>query len=211
LLYEVAIWNEGTIDATGVTFSDTPDPNTALVVGSVTTTKGNVITGNTPGDSSVEVDVGTLQAGGPVTETVTISFNVTINDPLPAGVTHVYNQGLLYSNEVAPEPTDDPGTPQDNDPTDTLIQGAEVPPPPPPPQAGGRDLDKFIEYVVGLIGAILSAVGSAIGATAADAGSMFDLTVGIFGENGGLIYWLNEKMLWMLEQVLDGLGFTSPL
>jgi hypothetical protein len=80
-------------------------------------------------------------------------------------------------------------------------------------QAGSDlgDLEKFVQYVVGLIGAIVSAIGSAIGATAADAGAMNNLSLGIFGENGGLIYWLNEKILWMLEQVLAGLGFTSPL
>jgi hypothetical protein len=40
---------------------------------------------------------------------------------------------------------------------------------------------------------------------------MSDLTVGIFGENGGLIYWLNEKLLWLMEQILAGLSFTNPL
>jgi hypothetical protein len=40
---------------------------------------------------------------------------------------------------------------------------------------------------------------------------MNDLTIGIFGEQGGLIYWCNEKLLWLLEQILAGLTFTSPL
>jgi uncharacterized repeat protein (TIGR01451 family) len=128
LLYQVIIWNEGTIDATGVTFSDTLDPNTTLVVGSVTTTKGIVTVGNSTGDASVEVDVGTLLAGGQATETVTITFQVTVNDPLPAGVTHVYNQGLFLSNEAPPEPTDDPDTPLiEDDPTGTPIEGPGPP------------------------------------------------------------------------------------
>jgi len=33
-------------------------------------------------------------------------------------------------------------------------------------------------------------------------------TVGVFGENGGLIYWLNEKLLWLMENILTGLNFT---
>lgn len=121
LLYTVTIWNEGTTDATGVVFTDTPDPNTTLVVGSVTTTKGNVIIGNNPGDMWVEVNVGTLLAGGPASETVTISIHVIINDPLPPGVTNIYNQGVFISNETPPTPTDDPATNPDDDPTGTPL------------------------------------------------------------------------------------------
>ena len=62
--------------------------------------------------------------------------------------------------------------------------------------------------LVGLVGDIMSAIGGAITATAVDAGAMTDLTVGIFGENGGLIYWLNEKLLWLMENILTGLNFT---
>ena len=121
ILYEVTIWNEGTLDATGVVFMDTPDPNTTLVTGSVATSKGSVTTGNNPGDTSISVTVGTLLAGGPATETITISFHVRINDPLPAGVHAIYNQGLFTHNEGPPEPTDDPDTDPDDDPTVILI------------------------------------------------------------------------------------------
>jgi uncharacterized repeat protein (TIGR01451 family) len=121
ILYEVTIWNEGTLNATGVVFTDTPDPNTTLVTGSVATSKGSVTTGNNPGDTSISVTVGTLLAGGPATETTTISFHVTINDPLPPGVYNIYNQGLFTYNEGSPEPTDDPDTDPDDDPTVTPI------------------------------------------------------------------------------------------
>jgi uncharacterized repeat protein (TIGR01451 family) len=121
LLYQVTIWNEGALDATGVVFTDTPDPNTTLVVGSVTTSKGAVIEGNNPGDSSLGVAIGTVLGGGPATETVTISFQVTINDPLPPGVYQVYNQGTIESNEAPPVVTDDPDTSASNDPTGTPL------------------------------------------------------------------------------------------
>ncbi|MCJ7522817.1 MAG: hypothetical protein MUP21_11490, partial [Dehalococcoidia bacterium] len=49
------------------------------------------------------------------------SFHVTINDPLPPGVTHIYNQGVFISNEAPPAPTDDPATAPDDDFTATPI------------------------------------------------------------------------------------------
>jgi len=130
LLYTVTIWNEGTADATGVIFSDTPDPNTTLVAGSVATSKGTIVIGNGPSDTYVEVDVGILLAGGPASETVTISFHVTVNDPLPSGVTHIYNQGVFTSNEAPPAPTDDPDTAPDDDFTGTPLGGPGPPGPP---------------------------------------------------------------------------------
>ncbi|MCJ7808534.1 MAG: hypothetical protein MUP73_07590, partial [Dehalococcoidia bacterium] len=121
ILYEVTVWNEGTANATGVVFTDTPDPNTTLVTGSVATSKGSVTTGNNPGDTSISVTVGTILAGGPATETITISFHVRINYPLPFSVHNIYNQGLFTYNEGPPEPTDDPDTDPDDDPTVTPV------------------------------------------------------------------------------------------
>jgi len=122
LEYTVEISNTGNIDLTGITFSDTPDANTALVVGSVTTTQGTVTTGNTAGDTSVSVDVGTVVVGA----TATVTFRVTIDNPLPVGVTQVSNQGTVTTNETPDEPTDDPDTVPDDDPTNTTVTAAPV-------------------------------------------------------------------------------------
>ena len=62
--YEIAISNIGNQAATGVAFADTPSVYSSLIVGSVTTTHGIVTTGNTPGDVTVGVDVGTIAFGG---------------------------------------------------------------------------------------------------------------------------------------------------
>jgi hypothetical protein len=51
---------------------------------------------------------------------------VTIDDPLPEGVSQVSNQGLLESNKLPDEPTDDPDTKPDDDETTTEVT---VPPP----------------------------------------------------------------------------------
>jgi uncharacterized repeat protein (TIGR01451 family) len=113
LRYDVAVINSGNQDASGVVFTDTPDANTMLVVGSVTTTDGTITSGNT-GTAPVTVDIGILAGQG---GQVDISYEVIINDPLPAGVTQVMNQGRVDSIELPSEPTDDPGTGPDNDPT----------------------------------------------------------------------------------------------
>ncbi|MCX5991722.1 MAG: IPTL-CTERM sorting domain-containing protein, partial [Chloroflexi bacterium] len=126
LLYKVTFGNSGNTDATGVVFSDDPDINTTLVVGSVTTTKGVVTSGNNPGDTSIGINVGTLQGLG--LEIVTVTFRVTINSPLSPTVTRVYNQGLISCNEVAPQSTDDPVTIPVGDPTGTdIAHPASVP------------------------------------------------------------------------------------
>jgi uncharacterized repeat protein (TIGR01451 family) len=121
LAYTVMLTNNGGVAATGVVFTDTPDANTALVSGSVTTTSGTVTTGNGPADTTVAVDVGTLAAGG---GSVTIGFQVTIDDPLPSGVTQVANQGTVSSDNVSSIPTDDPGQPGMADPTVVAVSEA---------------------------------------------------------------------------------------
>ena len=122
LRYTVILTNTGNVDLTGVSFSDSPDVNTLLVVGSVTTSMGSVLVGNTAGDTSVAVDVGGLVVGA----NVTITFDVLINTPLPIGLTFLRNQGLATSDTTQPVETDDPDVPGDEDPTDTPLGNAPL-------------------------------------------------------------------------------------
>ncbi len=118
LLYQVTIANVGTVTATEVTFRDTPDPNTSLVVGSVQLDKpGSVASGNSAGDSQVTVIVDQIPPGG----SATLSFRVTIHDPLPESVDRVANQGVVSSTDTLDRVTDDPETPDPNDPTVTEL------------------------------------------------------------------------------------------
>ncbi len=119
--YTVVITSSGDRDAAGVTFSDTPDVSTTLVVGSVTTTQGTVTAGNAPGDTTVAVDIGTIPGGG---GTVTITFDVTVNNPLPAGVDLLSNQGTVSGGNIPDALTDDPDTTTPGDPTDTPVVAA---------------------------------------------------------------------------------------
>jgi uncharacterized repeat protein (TIGR01451 family) len=118
LLYNVTLVNTGNAEATGLVFTDTVDANTALVPGSVQSSRGTVERGNNAGDPGLTVTVGSLAGGG---DQVVISFAVTINNPLPAGVQTVENQGIVHRGGQPPVRTDDPTTPQPDDPTRTVV------------------------------------------------------------------------------------------
>lgn len=114
--YEIEITNTGT----DVMFTDTPDPNTTLIVGPVTTTQGAVTSGNGVGDTEVMVILGDMSASSGAT----VTFRVMINNPLPVGLSVVSNQGRVSwtAGGVAQSSfTDDPATPGSPDPTVTPL------------------------------------------------------------------------------------------
>jgi uncharacterized repeat protein (TIGR01451 family) len=115
--YQTAIVSVGNTAVTGATLALTPATNTTLVPGSVTTDTGTVTTGNTPGDTTIAVDLGTLAPG---TE-VFVTFDVAIDDP-PEALASVTNQATLTAtNLTAPVASDDPATPALGDPTVTAL------------------------------------------------------------------------------------------
>jgi uncharacterized repeat protein (TIGR01451 family) len=118
LLYFVTVVNDGNAGATGVVFADSPDPNTTLVPGSVLADGGTVLFGNGAGDGEVSVAFDALPAGG----VAGVAFEVTVNDPLPANVTAIANQGVATGPELPPTSTDDPDTDAPGDPTVTPIR-----------------------------------------------------------------------------------------
>lgn len=117
--YTAVVFNQGAADAPGTLFSVPVDPSATLVVGSVSSTLGTVTSGNDPGDSSVAVDIGTLPAD---VGNFTVAFDVTVIDPLPDGVTQLSFQGLVDGDIISPQVTDDPDTPEPDDPTVTPLQ-----------------------------------------------------------------------------------------
>jgi uncharacterized repeat protein (TIGR01451 family) len=120
LKYMVTVKNTGSGAATGVTFSDLPDTNTTLVAGSVNATQGVVMKGNSIGDKTVEVAIGSLPPNG----TTTIIFSVTINSPL--FVSSIVNQGLVTGTNFTSVKSDDPSTQPVGD--STIINIKESPP-----------------------------------------------------------------------------------
>ncbi len=126
LQYTIRIVNSGPADALDVVFTDTPDANTTLVAGSVTTSQGTITSGNT-GAPPVTVDVGVLPASGGVAE---ITYRVTINTPFPDNVTEVVNQGVVSGSNFTDVPTDDPDTRSTpDDPTRTPVTSSGSGPP----------------------------------------------------------------------------------
>jgi uncharacterized repeat protein (TIGR01451 family) len=116
--YSIIVENTGGSDATNVVFNDTPDGNTTLVAGSVTTTQGSVTTGNGGGDTDVAVDLGIISASG----SVTITFSVEINFPPSSAFTEISNQGQVSGDNFTSVVTDDPDdATSDTDPTVTPI------------------------------------------------------------------------------------------
>lgn len=116
--YTATITNAGSAAATGVTFTDTPDVNTTLVVGSVTTSQGSVLKGNWTGDKSVEVSLGAIPTNG----IAKVTFEVSINKPLRE--LEIANQGLIKGSNIFSGKSDDPGTLRPDDPTITPIQSS---------------------------------------------------------------------------------------
>ena len=98
LLYAILATNNSPIDALDVVIDDTPDPNTTLTAGTTTTTAGTIVAGNNGGDTSVSIAVGTLATG----DSVTVAFEVTVNDPLPPGVDSFFNQAALTGSNLEP-------------------------------------------------------------------------------------------------------------
>ncbi len=123
LEYTLVITNSGPVAAQAVVLTDTPDPNTDLVVGTVVTSQGTVVSGNGAGDTTVTVDLGDLPA---TNGQATITFLVSIQSPFPPDVDTVYNQGTVSGDNFTPVLTDDPATPSDDDPT-TDVVGVQTP------------------------------------------------------------------------------------
>jgi uncharacterized repeat protein (TIGR01451 family) len=117
LVYTVLVSNTGGAEALLVTLTDSPDPNTALVAGSVSTTQGTVTTGNASGATTVAVNLGTIPASGQAS----VTFTVTIDNPLPPGVTSVSNQALVQGSNFPPTVSDDAATGAPGDSTTNAI------------------------------------------------------------------------------------------
>ncbi|HEX9733904.1 MAG TPA: PKD domain-containing protein, partial [Thermoanaerobaculia bacterium] len=117
IAYAVTLRNLGNTAATGAQFVDLVPEHTTLVAGSITTTAGAV-----ESVDPLEVSVGELPVGGEVV----IAFQVLVDDPVPAGVTEIANQGAVAADGLADVLTDDPDAGGDADPTVTAITAAPV-------------------------------------------------------------------------------------
>ena len=109
LLYTAVISSNGTCGDASASFTAPVDPNTSVVSGSVTTTRGIVLAEDPP-----TVAIGPL--GSP--DTVTVTWQVVPN--AGAGGT-ISTQGTIASTKTGNTLTDDPDVPGTQDPTQTYI------------------------------------------------------------------------------------------
>lgn len=118
LRYTIDIANVGEGVASAVRFDDLVPQHTMVVPGSVTASQGSV-----EGEDPVVVALATLAAGS----SASVSFDVAVIDPLPAGVVAVVNQGTVSASEMAELTlTDDPDVGGEEDPTATALVAAPL-------------------------------------------------------------------------------------
>jgi uncharacterized repeat protein (TIGR01451 family) len=113
LLYRITLNNYATATVQNAQFNDTPDSKTRIIVGSVRTTHGTVISGNTTGDTTITVNIGAIAYADPVV----ITYNVRI---LSTASGTIVNQASVTSDDGTTL-SDDPRTTQLNDSTNVLI------------------------------------------------------------------------------------------
>ncbi len=115
ITYEAEIQSVGVVSANNILFTENLDANVTLVSGSVTTTQGTVTSGNTSGDTSVNVNVGNLAAG----DIVKIRFEVSVNSGVFPTTTSVSSQGSISGSNISTILSSDLGADQHFEPTTT--------------------------------------------------------------------------------------------
>lgn len=121
LLYTLRLSNLGNTSALNLQITDTPDLRTTLLVGKVQASGGQILAGNAPNDRSITLAVPELLPQ----QRVDLAFRVVVN---AAGAALLSNQasGRYSHGGTQAEITfvsDDPDTPQANDPTNTPVGG----------------------------------------------------------------------------------------
>jgi len=113
LKYRVVI-TTGTAIAYDVVFNDNLDAHAGLRIGTVTCSETCIVEkGNTAPGDTVTVHFASLAANS----TVTIEYEVTIDAVLPFQLATLANQGSVAGANAPAIATDDPATPEANDPT----------------------------------------------------------------------------------------------
>lgn len=96
------------------------DPYLKLVEGSVVSSGGTILRGNSAGDVDIAVDAGEIAGGG----SVMLRFRLQIDPEMPESVSRVSAQAIASASNAAAVASDDPDTSEANDPTQTpLVRG----------------------------------------------------------------------------------------
>ncbi len=136
---------------------------------------------------SVNLNIGTLPAG----KSITITFNVQINNSVPSGTTQVSNQGVVSGSNFIDVLTDDPTVGGTADPTVTPIQATAPPditcPAPITVTADFGSCSKSVSFNVTATGSPAPTIDCKIGATSITSPHTFNVgttTVTCTASNG---------------------------
>ena len=119
ITYTITVENLGALAATGVTFQDAIPANTTYVAGSAKL-NGTAIGTAYPYASATAINSPGAQMGMVEAQAkATITFQVRVANPVPAGVTQIANQGTVkfIGGDPAGIPTDDSTQPGGTDPS----------------------------------------------------------------------------------------------
>jgi uncharacterized repeat protein (TIGR01451 family) len=124
LTYTLVVTNPSPKVATALAVTVPLDEHLGLVVGSVTTSRGTVLQGNGSGEAeaAIRVEIPQLAPGG----SVTIAFQALATHVGVPGLRVISTQGIVSGSNFGTEPTDDPGTAEDDDPTLTPVATSVV-------------------------------------------------------------------------------------
>ncbi|MDX1998697.1 MAG: IPTL-CTERM sorting domain-containing protein, partial [Thermoanaerobaculia bacterium] len=126
VVYLVTLRNTGNAAANGVVFTSPVPEGAVLVADQVLTPIGTVLSGQHPDDTEVTIEIPSIAAG----ESIDLTFEVEVFDPIPEGLDELVCQGTLLASNHRPVPTDDPETPLRDDPTRTPLDRDPIGPPP---------------------------------------------------------------------------------
>jgi uncharacterized repeat protein (TIGR01451 family) len=117
LLYTLVVSNPSPGAANNVRVSiPALDPHLQLLPESIVTTAGAVVIPHGPADPIVTIP--SVASGG----SVTITFRAQVVGALPPGLRFLSTQGFVAGANISTLPTDDPGTPELDDPTRTPLR-----------------------------------------------------------------------------------------
>jgi uncharacterized repeat protein (TIGR01451 family)/fimbrial isopeptide formation D2 family protein len=125
LTYVLTLNNSGSADAHNAVVIDAPDTIGDFQQGTVQAPGGIVVTGNSLGDTTVEVTFPVVAANG----SVTVSYKVNVPLPYPDGMTApqlLVNQATADSDESLQIDSDDPATSAIDDPTFAPVEADPV-------------------------------------------------------------------------------------
>jgi uncharacterized repeat protein (TIGR01451 family) len=117
LRYTLVVQNPSAQAATSLTLTTATDPHVQLLAGTVVSAAGSVVSGNHPGDTVATVFLPSLAPGA----SATVSFDVIALDL--RGLKEISSQATVQGSNIENRVSDDPKTPEPDDPTRTALTG----------------------------------------------------------------------------------------